>query len=224
MDTNTVLTWISVILGVASLGFGCATIYYGRKADKSEAAREQLERVRDELQESKDELEKSRKKLDWTDLQSCANDLGSRLKKEFIPELIFTPSLRGATFANLIVSEFNINVPVFVGISCWREEEDALENIPEHETLKTTKWIVHVPCVITNFIDKRILIVDDFVISGDFLISIKQLLLSWGFQEDNIRTLSIVTTKVAEETYKAPDYYWYPIYDTNFYFPWGKAK
>lgn len=221
MPASTFLTWISIVLAA---GFGIATIYYGRKAVKSEVAREQLEKVKNELQKSKDELEKSRKKLDWTDLQSCANDMGLRLKKEFVPELIFTPSLRGATFANLIVNEFDKNIPVIVGISSWKEDDDVLEQLPNHETIKTTKWFVHVPGLITDFKDKKVLVVDDFVISGDFLLSIKKLLLRLGFQEDNIRTLSIVTTKVAEETFKAPDYYWYPINDTNFYFPWGKAK
>ena len=72
--------------------------------------------------------------------------------------------------------------------------------------------------------EKNVLIVDDLVMSGDFLHTIKQRLCTSGFNKKNIRFISIVTTDVAISTKKSPDYYWKKITADECYFPWGKAK
>ncbi|MBC9812389.1 hypothetical protein H9Y05_07870 [Crocinitomicaceae bacterium CZZ-1] len=195
---------LNIIFGIITIiSFGL-TIYYGRKSSK---------------------LEKSRKKLDWTDLQSCANDLGNRMKKDnFTPDVIFTPGLKGATFVNLLVNEINNQVPVFVGISYWKESFNDEELIDEHELIETNKWYVSIPKLMLKQKNKKVLIVDDFVMSGDFTSKLVQLLIENGFKEKNIKTMSVVTTKVAIGNHKEPTYHWLDIPDSNFYFPWGKAK
>lgn len=195
--------YLNIIFGITTLlGFG-ATIYYGRKAIK---------------------LENKRKKIEWTDLQSSSNDLGNKLKKDkFSPDLIFTPGLKGATFVNLLQNELKTNTPVYVGVSYWKQENNGVLKEDNFEYIETNKWYVAIPKNLLDQSEKKILIVDDFVMSGDFLDRLKKLLLNAGFKANNIKSMSVVTTSIAVGNLKAPDYYWFETPDLNFYFPWGKA-
>lgn len=194
------LTVMFGLLTFAGLGF---TIHYGRKASA---------------------LEKARKQFDWTDLQACMSDLASASKKEFIPDVVFTPGLRGATLTNLLLSEFDGNIPAYVGISFWRESLDAPSELSETERIDTKKWYVHVPLSLTSYKDKKLLVVDDFAMSGDFLDSLRIVLQGMGFQSNNVKTMCAVTTTIAIQNKKAPDYWWFASENTDFYFPWGKAR
>jgi hypothetical protein len=60
--------------------------------------------------------------------------------------------------------------------------------------------------------------------SGDFLDSLKQVLVDSGVSNDRIRSVSIATTKIAVKNHKAPDYFWWHAEDDDFFFPWGKAR
>lgn len=195
---------LNIIFGIATLISLIFTIYFGIKANK---------------------LEKSRKKLEWTDLQASANDLGDLVKKDkFTPDIIFTPGLRGATFTNLLKQEINKEVPVFVGISIWKEKAENIQPIPDFIMIETNKWYIFMPNGLLKQNSKKVLIIDDYVMSGDFLEKLKQVLIDNGFDNDNIKTMSIVTTQVAINNHKAPNYHWLITKDDSFYFPWGKAK
>jgi hypoxanthine phosphoribosyltransferase len=198
------MDYLNLTFGVVSIiSFG-ATIYYGKKSSK---------------------LEKERKKLDWADLQSCANDLGKDLKKtKFKPDIIFTPGLRGATFANLLQNEISGEIPVFVGISFWKEKIKNINSFENYEMIETSKWFILIPKLIMSQKNKKILIVDDYAMSGDFLQNVIKLVTNEGINKKNVKSMTIATTKVAIENHKEPDYYWMTTHDSNFYFPWGKAK
>ncbi len=195
---------LNVVFGLITIiSFGL-TIFYGIKSTR---------------------LEKQRKKLDWTDLQSCAKDLGNELKKTgFNPDMIFTPGLRGATFANLLQNEIVQQIPVYVGISYWKDSISKCELIDGYELIETSKWYVLFPKLPMCQKGKKILILDDYVMSGDFLKSTKKMLIDFGLDENNIKSMAVTTTKIAIESHKAPDYYWMTTFDSNFYFPWGKAR
>ena len=94
------LTWmvtgISLLLGALGVG---ATVYYSRAADVAERARRRLE---------------------WADLQSAASDMARRIKRDCSPVAVVTPGLTGATFANLLASEFTNQPPVYVGVRVWK--------------------------------------------------------------------------------------------------------
>ena len=77
-------------------------------------------------------LEKAKKKLEWQDLQSSAVDLGNKIKREFVPDIVFTPGLRGATFVSLLIGEFNGEIPVFVGISLNKDASYPITELPSH--------------------------------------------------------------------------------------------
>lgn len=96
--------------------------------------------------------------------------------------------------------------------------------MPGFFTVENKKWYVHVPEQVLGLRDKKILIVDDFALAGDFLDNLRTKLIASGFKANNIRTLCVATTKVAIQTHKAPNYYWMVVPDDGFYFPWGRAK
>ncbi|WP_146231451.1 hypothetical protein [Lentzea atacamensis] len=68
-----------------------------------------------------------------------------------------------------------------------------------------------------------VLIVDDFVMPGDFLDSLKQELVAAGPSEDRIRSAAVAVTKISVNNHKALDCYWWLAEDDRFFFPWGKA-
>lgn len=194
------LTWVFGIISIIGVYL---TIYYGRKSIQ---------------------LERARKKLEWSELQSGTSDLGKKVRNEYNPDIILTPGLRGGIIAKLILNVFDTNIPTFVGISFWKNNQGGITQIKDYFRIETKKWDVYIPNGVLEFTDKRVLIIDDFAMSGDFIDRLKDLLVSKGFTQANIKTLSVATTKVAISNHKAPDYYWLKTEDDDFYFPWGKAK
>lgn len=194
------LTWVFGTITVVSL---LLTVYYGRRT----AA-----------------LERARRKLEWADLQVAAAELADRLRDEFQPDFIFAPSLRGATFANLLIDQLNRDVPVLVGVTSWKAGSRPLAICGGYVALETSKWFIHVPQCLFEYRDSNILVVDDFVMSGDFLQRLRDAFVHDGLTLDRVKTLAIVTTRVAIRAHKAPDYHWMDTADDSFYFPWGKAR
>lgn len=195
--------WLGIggfITGVVGL---VLTVYYARKAE---------------------ELNLMRKRLEWADLQAAANDLGRRIKAEFPPTAIIAPGLPGATFANLLSAEFDNQPPVFVGTRTWREDpHDPVESSGSF-LFTTAKWIVTIPMAVLRYRDGNILIVDDFVMSGDFLERLRERLVNEGVAADRVRAASVAVTRVALKNHKAPEYYWWLADSDDFFFPWGRAR
>ncbi len=172
-------------------------------------------------------LEKQKKSLNFQEMLLSANELKSRLTADdFVPEIIFTPGLRGATFANLLEDEFTTNTrPVIVGITFFEKDGLNFFGQPEgYEVIETERWQLFIPKLLFTQKDKKMLIVDDFALTGDFLQILKKQLAERGFIKDRIRTATIATTTVAIISKNGPDYYWYTAHDDAFFFPWGRAK
>ncbi|MBG1265239.1 hypothetical protein [Nostoc sp. WHI] len=162
--------------------------------------------------------------LGWVDLEAASEDLASRIKREFHTELIITPGLRGGIFSELLKDKIDYNLPTFVGISIWKQERQSDLNLADFLLIETNKWNVYIPKSIFRYDNRKVLIVDDFAISGDFLYNLKQLLLSQGFLPQNVKSACILTTKLAVKNHKAPDYYWRQVDRIDVYFPWGRAR
>lgn len=194
---------LAIVFGLTTLAGVLLTILYGRKSAR---------------------LEKSRKKLEWSDFQACATDLAAAVKRFFVPDLIVTPGLRGATLANLMIKDLGENIPVLVGASYWKEAPGPGSAPTGYFHIETNKWHVYIPEIAVADSSKRVLIVDDFTMSGDFLEKLVACFLSAGFERDNIKTATAVVTRIAIQNHKAPDIHWMESLDTSFYFPWGKAR
>ena len=170
--------------------------------------------------------DKRLKTIDWNDINSAVRFFWKKLHKEdFIPDFIISPGQKGGIIAQMLAEMYKENIPVLTGFL-----EHA--NSPEIDTddyliLKTSKWNVYLPGILKKYSNKqscRVLIIDDFTMSGDFLQTIKRTLNDFGYRSTDVRSCTVAVTKVALDAKKAPDYYWKVVEDRDFYFPWGKAE
>lgn len=169
---------------------------------------------------------KKLKTITWTDIQSATKYFWRKLQyQKFKPDFIVTPGQKGGIIAQLIRDFYENDIPIFSGFLNIKGREVVKDE--NYLTLSTTKWNVHLPISLKTFKQKnkiKLLIVDDFVMSGDFMHLLKEILLELGYLEQNIYSCAIVVTKVAMDANKGPNYHWKIVDDKDFYFPWGKAE
>ncbi|KIL37085.1 hypothetical protein SD71_03720 [Cohnella kolymensis] len=204
MDINSVMNWLNWLFGVIGVFGVVLSIHYEQKSKK---------------------LERLKKTLTWTELQAGTNDVCKDLKRKYQFDLILTPNLRGGIIAELVADHFDRHIPIFVGQIFWKELAGEIPTIPQHFMCVTGKWVIYIPESIVAFKDRKLLIVDDFAMSGDTVLGIKEKLAARGFDLNNIKTFSLITTPIAVKSNKAPEFYWKKSADDDsFYFPWGKAR
>jgi hypoxanthine phosphoribosyltransferase len=197
MDINVISSIVSVI-GVV------LTIYFGFKALR---------------------LEREKNNLSWPQLQLIADATCFKLKRDdFVPDLIIAPGLRGAILAELIVNKFNRNILAITGISFMEFTKKPMPIINGYIAFPIGKcWNIYIPSAINEFKNGKILIVDDFCLTGEFFQVLRTYLVGLGFNNDNIKVFCPVITKVTKVAGRSPEYYNVVTDDDNFYFPWGKA-
>ncbi|MDE7287691.1 MAG: hypothetical protein K2N55_12745 [Lachnospiraceae bacterium] len=166
------------------------------------------------------------KAVTWSDIHSATKFFWKKLKKQdFYPDYIITPGQKGGIIAQLIKDFYDHEIPILSG---FLEANQLGGAGGENDFIvSTTKWNVHMPISINKFTEKekvKLLIVDDFAMSGDFLHLFKNSLVELGYSESNIRSCIVAVTKVALDANKGPDYYWKVVDDKEFNFPWGKAE
>ena len=166
---------------------------------------------------------KETKTIDWSQMQSASKHISRLLKHNFLPDCIITPGQKGGIFAQLIMDNLEIEVPIFTGFLFDKKINLNSEN-NNYIVIETTKWNVNLPNCLKDTAYSKILIVDDLVMSGDFLTNLISRLKTYGYKDTNIKSCSIATTKVAITTKKSPDYYWKVVDADDCYFPWGKAR
>lgn len=166
------------------------------------------------------------KTVTWSDIHSATKFFWKKLKHEkFEPTFIVTPGQKGGIVAQLIKDFYEREIPIFSGFIESKDKEQV--KYDNYLTLSTTKWHVHIPISLKTCEQKekvKLLIVDDFVMSGDFLYKLRNILLELGYLEQNIYSCALAVTKVSIDANKAPNYYWKVVDDKDFYFPWGKAE
>lgn len=191
----------NVILGVTTvLGFGLA-IWQAMRAEQ---------------------LNKRQRDLDWPRFRNAASDLARSVdRSRFMPDFILSLSDRGAIVGHVVARELRRQIPIItVG---YLDQEDAV-SIPGFLTLHGTKATTFLPEGLRGLKEKRVLLVDDFVMSGDGLLRIKDQLLEYGFAADCIRSGAVVATKISIANKKGPDFFAREARDIDFFFPWGRAK
>lgn len=168
---------------------------------------------------------KKLKTVDWQDISSATRMFKKKLSRQgFQPDVVISPGAKGGIIAQMFVDLYNQEIPIITGFI------EAIEDSSEYDgywDLKTSKWCVHYPSVIKDLAAKgtmKILIIDDFTMTGDSLKLLKENLEGIGFVPENIKACCVATTKVAVGAKKAPDCYYKIVDDEDFYFPWGKAK
>lgn len=196
---------LNIVFGIISIIGTVLTVFYGLKVSK---------------------LEKAKRTLTWHDLQMISDSTALSLKKDnFLPEVILCPGLRGGILAELFLNKFERNIPVFIGISHRDFSKINKLNIAGYKRfIIADDWDILIPDVIFTFKNKKILIIDDFCLTGTFFQNLRQHLIDNGFNNEKIKIFSSVITKVTKVAGRAPEYYAIVTDDDYIYFPWGKAN
>lgn len=166
------------------------------------------------------------KNVTWSDIHAATKYFWKKLKHEnFTPTIIITPGQKGGIVAKMISDFYKEDMPILSGF-LERVGKESVED-ENYLTFSTTKWHIHLPISIETHKNKesvKVLIVDDFVMSGDFLHTLKNKLIELGYLNSNIYACAVAVTKVAIDSKKGPDFYWKVVDDKDFDFPWGKAE
>lgn len=173
--------------------------------------------------------ERALKNVSWDDINAGTKFLWKKLYKHgFIPDLFISPDPKGGIIAHLLSQFYDCNIFTDVGYAIYKNSTLADSFSEENYTIiNTNRWKVFLSKAIQdmpNKENKKVIIVDDFVLSGDFNAQLSERLISYGYSKENIIICCIAVTKVAIRSEKAPNFYWKIVDDEDFYFPWGKAE
>ena len=170
-----------------------------------------------------EQLNRRQRDLDWPRFRSAVSDLARSIERSgFLPDFIMALSDRGAMVGHLVARELRNQVPI-VTLGYLDSTEKTLD-IPGFTAFRGTKATVYVPEKLENMSSLKVLLLDDFTMSGDGLGRIKERLLEVGFEPGNIVSGTVVATKIAIANKKGPDHYARETRDFDFYFPWGRAE
>jgi hypoxanthine phosphoribosyltransferase len=194
---------LEIVLALFGIAGTVGTFYYGRKASQ---------------------LAKERYSFSWEDVTRGCRELAKKGVKDFKPDIIVCFSGPSAIIGNLTVEFSHSFLPVYVVcIERLQNARNAVHEIAGYQPLQTSKWRLHVPKAVLLDKTKRVMLVDDATISGDSLFNLREVLVSQGFSRENTFTCSLICTKVAHDSKKAPDYYFYLLDTSEFYLPWGRG-
>lgn len=192
-----ITTAISFGVGLAGL---VGTIYFGLRSTR---------------------LARRLRRFEWGDVEVGVKHLAKEVSARFEPDIIFTISAPGGIVSNLFVTYRQELTPVYVGITLKKGDSRSLDFATDHYVLATSKWRIAVPEALLRHHDKKILILDGSVVTGDAMTSLVDLLLQRKFVRTNILTAALITTEVACRSEKGPDVYWLRVPDFEIYLPWG---
>lgn len=199
---------VSIVVGIISLIIGIIGAIYTYKAYIKERAL---------------------KTISWDDIQNGVRYIWKKLKKiEFVPDIMISPDPKSGIIAFTLAQYFDKDILIDVG-QAFRRESTVSQMFSDecYTVVKTNKWKVllskQLECI-QNKENVKILVVDDFILSGDFNTKLIDFLIQQGYKEENIIVCCLAVTKVAISSAKSPNYSWKTVDDEDFYFPWGKAE
>jgi len=173
--------------------------------------------------------ERALKSISWSDIQNGTKYIWKGLRNlGFTPDIMISPDPKGGIIAYQL-SQF-YDEDIFIDVGQAKRKNSTTPHISSknyHTVICTNRWEVFLSKEIEDIIDKeqkKVLIVDDFVLSGDFNSYLFDFLEKMGYKKENIKICCLAVTKVAISSDKAPDFYWKIVDDEDFYFPWGKAE
>jgi hypoxanthine phosphoribosyltransferase len=169
-----------------------------------------------------EELNKRQRDLDWPRFRSAASDLARAVDRSgFMPDYILAVSERGAIVGNLVARELRRQIPILT--AGYLDKPDGTQ-IPGYDEMLGTKSTTYLPQGLRELTKSKILILDDFVMSGDGMSGVKKQLVAHGFSAEHVKTGSVVATRLAIANKKGPDFLARETKDFDFYFPWGRAR
>jgi hypoxanthine phosphoribosyltransferase len=170
-----------------------------------------------------EQLNRRERDLDWPRFRSAASDLARSVdRSDFMPDVILALSERGSIVAHLVARELRAQVPILT--VAYLSRPDHSVDLPGHSAIRGTKAVLFLPDGIGELKGRRLLLLDDFVMTGDGLNSVIGTLLGKGFDRKSIRSGAVVATRISIASKKGPDFIGRETEGFDFYFPWGRAE
>jgi len=170
-----------------------------------------------------EQLNRRERDLDWPRFRAAASDLARSIdRSDFMPDVILALSDRGAIVAHLIARELRSQVPI-VTVGYLSTAGQSVD-LPGYLPLRGTKGTAFLPDRLHEQSAWKVLLIDDFVMSGDGLARVREALVGQGFDPGQIRSGAVVATKLSVANRKGPDYFAREARGFDFYFPWGRAE
>ena len=161
------------------------------------------------------------KRFEWADVEIGVKELHNVISSRFSPDCILTISAPGGIVSNLFVTHHSEILPIYTAITLKESDSRSLDFATDHHLLTTAKWKILIPDAILRHKEKRVLILDGSVITGDAMSYLLRLLEDEGFKRTHLLTAALVSTEVAIESKKGPDVHWASVPDSHYYMPWG---
>jgi len=204
------ITLVSFVIGIVGFCWGIVTWTYNYK--KTRRLYDQLRRVT------------------WDEIRLGSRELRSKFEHDFHPTAVFAPCRRGATIANLMF-DTSENILLHVGIRTDKrvKDQEMSTHLPtkDWKVVETDKYYHYVPRALIDFLhanlDAKLLVLDDFAMTGDSLKGFTDFFESQGVKRENIKTVALVGTRASIEGKNLPDLCWFKTTEEQFYFPWGRA-
>ena len=168
------------------------------------------------------QLKKQLRVFSWDDIQNGIAFLNNKVWKEFNPDIILAISGPGAIVAYLVSNQYKDFVPVLLTpyhrTKIQPEKDYFFEN-----SFSSSKFTAYLTEDLRNYIGKKILVIDDTVITGHLTTEAKKALVEFGFRKEDIKALCLFTSKTAITSDMSPDYFWMEMTEDEYYLPWGKS-
>lgn len=167
---------------------------------------------------------KDSKTIDWTQIHVGARYISKMVVKDkFSPDFILAPGPRSSIIGQEIANILNEEIPVITGyVSKDSIFEKKIDN--DFVVIQANQWYLYLPICIKSLNDKNVLIVQDWIMSGESLVQIKKALFNLEYKEQQIRYCTIAVTQVPLKRKHRPNYYYKLVDPDECYFPWGKAR
>lgn len=194
---------LTIVFGVATVASLVLALYYQRQNKQ---------------------LIRTRYRYSWSDVQQGVHGLIEAMRKKKIrPAIIVSFTGSGAVVANLFTKLYGQRLPAYHVMI--EDPNEPWGYTPEnHVRQEADRWIVHIPeAILGESRDKKVLILDSSFFSGNTIRTVKQYLVSNGFESVTLACLLRLDPPPAGPTAFQPDFAYYKNPTMEFYYPWGRG-
>lgn len=168
------------------------------------------------------EIKRRQYRILWEDVTELTRKIAKIIiKKRFHPDIIVAIGGPPVIVAELILIELDEFIPLYVANQIIRKRDEK-EGIYDH-IIVTTKWRTTIPKECLDNQNARVLIVEDFIPTGDTSFGIKKIFINRGFDNKNIRIATLLVSDTVTEAKKVPHFIGEIVNTQDIKLPWGPA-
>jgi hypoxanthine phosphoribosyltransferase len=206
-------------MAVAGIIIGIVSLIYAVRVARRES---EVKQLNEELKGLNEELKRQLKSISIDDIKIFSED-ARKFFKDWRPEAIYCPDVRGAIVGYFLSRELGLSVPILSGYIFPRDNPIRDCNLDNHHTvLKTPKYEILLDKYVYKLVGKKILILDEIAVTGEAIYAIKEDLLLNGINNALVRSCVVVTCRAAITHGRKPDYIWREVQHEDIMFPWGR--